>query len=47
MALLHRVTRNFDPVDAAMSGRSSAPIVIEVELDAALSTGVVTESEQP
>ena len=47
VALLHRVTRNFDPVEAAMSGRSSAPIVMDVELDAVLSTAVVTELVQP
>lgn len=47
VALLHRVTRNFDPVEAAMSGRPSAPIVMDVELDAVLSTGVVTELVQP
>ena len=47
VVLLHRVTRNFDPVEAAMSGRPSAPIVMDVALDAVLSTGVVTELVQP
>ena len=43
VALLHRVTRNFDPVEAAMSGRPSGPTVMARRLDASLSTGVEVE----
>lgn len=45
VSFLHRVTRSLDPADDATTGRSPAPITIDVELDAVLSTGVVTEVE--
>lgn len=45
VALLQRVIRNFAPVEAAISGRSSGPMTMEVALELALSTGVVVHVE--